>query len=52
MRQVELSQAHRLGFAPPHFASDEVLANRVQPQNVVYLARYVQSEPKASKAIL
>jgi hypothetical protein len=37
--RVELSLAHRLGFTPPHFAADKVLARSVQPQNVVYLAR-------------
>jgi hypothetical protein len=37
--QFEFSLAHRLGFASPHFAADEVLAINVQPQNVVYLAR-------------
>jgi hypothetical protein len=42
MRQVELSLAHRLGFASPHFAADEVLAKSAQPQNVAYLERYTK----------
>jgi hypothetical protein len=40
---------HQLGFASPHFAADEVLAKSVQPQNVVYLARYTKWGQKPQK---
>jgi hypothetical protein len=50
--QVELSLAHRLGFASPHFAAYEVLVKSVQPQNVVYLARCVTLGPNSLKSNL
>jgi hypothetical protein len=51
MRQVGLSCTHLLGFAPPHFAADEVLAKSVQPQNVVYLARCTKSGHDSIKSV-